>query len=54
VLSTFETFKQLLVFTTRRGLPPAVRALIDYIAEHFRDEMVTTTPIIVPNARNPR
>jgi DNA-binding transcriptional LysR family regulator len=30
-----------LVFTTRRGLPPAVRALIDHIAEHFRDEVVT-------------
>lgn len=24
-----------LVFTTRRGLPPAVRALIDHIAQHF-------------------
>lgn len=23
------------VFTTRRGLPPAVRALIDHLAEHF-------------------
>ena len=24
-----------LVFTTRRGLPPAVRALIDHLAQHF-------------------
>jgi DNA-binding transcriptional LysR family regulator len=27
-----------LVFTTRRGLPPAVRALIDHLAERFGDE----------------
>jgi DNA-binding transcriptional LysR family regulator len=27
-----------LVFTTRRGLPPAVRAFIDHLAERFRDE----------------
>jgi DNA-binding transcriptional LysR family regulator len=27
-----------LVFTTRRGLPPAVRALIDHLAIHFRDD----------------
>lgn len=27
-----------LVFTTRRGLPPSVRALIDHLAEHFRSE----------------
>lgn len=26
-----------LVFTTHRGLPPAVRALIDYLAENFRN-----------------
>lgn len=26
-----------LVFTTRRGLPPAVRALIDHLAAQFRD-----------------
>lgn len=26
-----------LVFTTRRGLPPAVRALIDHLADRFRD-----------------
>lgn len=27
-----------LVFTTRRGLPPAVRALIDQLAERFRED----------------
>jgi DNA-binding transcriptional LysR family regulator len=27
-----------LVFTTRRGLPPGVRALIDFLAEQFRDD----------------
>jgi DNA-binding transcriptional LysR family regulator len=27
-----------LVFTTRRGLPPAVRALIDHLAERFPRE----------------
>lgn len=27
-----------LVFTARRGLPPAVRTLIDHLAEHFRRE----------------
>jgi DNA-binding transcriptional LysR family regulator len=37
-----------LVFTTRRGLPPAVRALIDHIAEHFRDQVVTTASTRVP------
>lgn len=30
-----------LVFTTRRGLPPAVRALIDHLAENFPGEVVT-------------
>lgn len=29
-----------LVFTTRRGLPPAVRALIDYLAECFRNPVL--------------
>jgi DNA-binding transcriptional LysR family regulator len=28
-----------LVFTTARGLPPAVRALIDFLVEGFRDQM---------------
>ncbi len=28
-----------LVFTTRRGLPPAVRALIDHLASHFPREV---------------
>lgn len=32
-----------LVFTTRRGLPPAVRALIDQLAERFRED----PPIVV-------
>jgi len=32
-----------LVFTTRRGLPPAVRALIDLLAERFRED----PPIVV-------
>jgi DNA-binding transcriptional LysR family regulator len=41
-----------LVFTTRRGLPPAVRALIDHIAGHFREEVVTTASTRVPNVRN--
>jgi hypothetical protein len=27
-----------LVFTTRRGLPPAVRALIDHLADGFPRE----------------
>ena len=31
-----------LVFTTRRGLPPAVRAFIDHLAERFRDEGLLT------------
>lgn len=31
-----------LVFTTRRGLPPAVRALIDHLAEHFPRTAVTS------------
>ncbi len=26
-----------IVFTTSRGLPPAVRAWIDHLAERFRD-----------------
>lgn len=30
-----------LVFTTRRGLPPAVRALIDHLADHFPRAAVT-------------
>ena len=30
-----------LVFTTRRGLPPAVRALIDHLAQNFPREVVT-------------
>lgn len=30
-----------LVFTTRRGLPPAVRALIDHLASGFPPEIVT-------------
>jgi hypothetical protein len=30
-----------LVFTTRRGLPPAVRALIDHLATGFPAEVVT-------------
>jgi len=30
------------VFTTRRGLPPAVRALIDHLAEHFPRAGVTS------------
>jgi DNA-binding transcriptional LysR family regulator len=30
-----------LVFTTRRGLPPAVRALIDHLASGFPSEIVT-------------
>jgi DNA-binding transcriptional LysR family regulator len=29
-----------LVFTTRRGLPPAVRALIDHLAAHFPKEPI--------------
>lgn len=33
-----------LVFTTRRGLPPAVRALIDHLAAGFPREIVVTTP----------
>ncbi len=32
-----------LVFTTRRGLPPAVRAFIDHLAERFRDEGLLNT-----------
>ncbi|UQA57714.1 LysR family transcriptional regulator [Polyangium aurulentum] len=32
-----------LVFTTRRGLPPAVRAFIDHLAERFRDERLLTS-----------
>ncbi|WP_022684625.1 LysR substrate-binding domain-containing protein [Sphingobium bisphenolivorans] len=32
-----------LVFTTRRGLPPAVRALIDHLAAEFPREMVART-----------
>ncbi len=31
-----------LVFTTRRGLPPAVRALIDHLATHFPRDALTT------------
>jgi DNA-binding transcriptional LysR family regulator len=30
-----------LVFTTRRGLPPAVRALIDHLAETFPPDILT-------------
>ncbi|MFT4053764.1 MAG: LysR family transcriptional regulator [Novosphingobium sp.] len=30
-----------LVFTTRRGLPPAVRALIDHLAETFPSDVLT-------------
>ena len=30
-----------LVFTTRRGLPPAVRALIDHLAANFPREVTT-------------
>jgi DNA-binding transcriptional LysR family regulator len=30
-----------LVFTTRRGLPPAVRALIDHLATHFPRDALT-------------
>jgi DNA-binding transcriptional LysR family regulator len=30
-----------LVFTTRRGLPPAVRALIDHLAAGFVRDMTT-------------
>jgi len=30
-----------LVFTTRRGLPPAVRALIDHLAAHFPRDALT-------------
>lgn len=33
-----------LVFTTRRGLSPAVRALIDHLAAGFPREVVATTP----------
>ncbi|HVI51814.1 MAG TPA: LysR family transcriptional regulator [Candidatus Sulfotelmatobacter sp.] len=33
-----------LVFTTRRGLPPAVRALIDHLAAGFPHEGVARTP----------
>lgn len=33
-----------LVFTTRRGLPPAVRALIDHLAAGFPREVVAMTP----------
>jgi hypothetical protein len=29
-----------LVFTTRRGLPPVVRAFIDHLAEAFRNGIV--------------
>ncbi|ATB37849.1 LysR family transcriptional regulator [Cystobacter fuscus] len=29
-----------LVFTSRRGLPPPVSALIDYLAEHLRDALM--------------
>ncbi len=31
-----------LVFTTRRGLPPAVRKLIDHLAAHFPKDALTT------------
>jgi hypothetical protein len=31
-----------LVFTTRRGLPPAVRALIDHLGTHFPRDALTT------------
>ena len=33
-----------LVFTTRRGLPPAVRALIDHLAAGFPREVATRSP----------
>jgi DNA-binding transcriptional LysR family regulator len=33
-----------LVFTTRRGLPPAVRALIDHLAETFPADVLTAGP----------
>jgi DNA-binding transcriptional LysR family regulator len=33
-----------LVFTTARGLPPAVRALIDFLAERFQTEVVRNPP----------
>lgn len=38
-----------LVFTTKRGLPPAVRALIDHIAEGFREERHAARQAGVPD-----
>ncbi|WP_437939817.1 LysR substrate-binding domain-containing protein [Sorangium sp. So ce341] len=29
-----------LVFTSRRGLPPAVRALIEHLASHIHDDVM--------------
>jgi DNA-binding transcriptional LysR family regulator len=33
-----------LVFTTRRGLPPSVRALIDHLAANFPRDVATAGP----------
>jgi DNA-binding transcriptional LysR family regulator len=39
-----------LVFTTRRGLPPAVRALIDHLAAHFPKDVLAAAAVSRPGS----
>lgn len=42
------------IFTARHGLPPAVRALIDYLAEEFEGSRDNTVEVVDATGRTDR